>query len=227
MDYSKDMATENLYKMESIKKAITLHALKDPIQMHRVHQYVLELKANRLLQEMQNNSYDIQRVNDLIPKEMQRYHLELWIGHPEKFLSNNRFEISVWNYFNSTHLFLDVQGKHIAPLSTDLKYSINSIALPALINYLNHLVFKGEQCTPPYSLSDGFVVTDLSRGIEYIFQLTVHKEGRPYEILANIFIPLSSVPMVQVKPWKSYTSSVSVVVLVQFNEFSNYARFFS
>jgi len=227
MDYSKDMATDNLYKMESIKKAITLHALKDPVHMYRVHMYVLELKANRILQEMQNNTYDIQRVNDLIPEKMQHYHLEVWISHHAKFLSNNQFEVPIWNYFNSTHLFSDVLDKHIAPLPTDLKYSINYFALPALINHLNHFGIEDEKCTPPYLLSDGFVVTDLSRGVEYVFQLIVHKRGKPYEILANVFIPLSSVPMVQVKPWVSYTSSVSIIMLVQFNQFTNHSRFFS
>ena len=227
MDYTKDMATENLYKMESVKKAITLHALKDPIHMHRVHQYILELRAKRILQEIQNNTYDIQRVNEFIPAKLQHYHSELWIGHHSKFLSNNRFEVPIWYYFNSTHLFSDVQGKQTAPLPTDLKYSINSIALPALINHLNHFASEGEQYTPPYLLSDGFVVTDLSRGVEYAFQLIVHKKRKPYEILANVFIPLSSVSLVQVKPWVPYTTSVSIVVLVQFNKFTNHARFFS
>ncbi|XP_065896500.1 chondroitin sulfate synthase 3-like isoform X2 [Dysidea avara] len=228
MDYSKEMVTDQLYQMDSIKTAITLHPLKEPSHMYRVHQYILELTISKLQEDVQMNTYEIQAVNDRILPHLQRYQAEAWTGHYTKFQPTNRFEVLTWYYFNSSRLFSDAEGRQAVTLPSDLKYSVNSVALKILVNHMNHFSSDGRQYTSPYHLYDGFVVPDLSRGLEYVLRLSLHIQGNsdPYRVVANVFIPLSSAPMVQVKPWASIVSSVSLVVLVHIDEHTNHTQFF-
>ena len=197
--------------------------------MYRVHQYILELAVSKLQEDVQTNTYEIQAMNDRIPPHLQRYQGEAWIGHYAKFQPTSRFEVLTWYYFNSTRLFSDAEGRQAVTLPSDLKYSVNSIALKVLISHMNHFSSDRHQYTSPYHLYDGFVVPDLSRGVEYVLRLSVHIQGNPdpYRVIANVFIPLSSAPMVQVKSWTSIISTVSLVVLVHIDEYTNHTRFFS
>lgn len=223
------MVTDKLYEMESIKGAITLHPLKDPSHMYRVHQYIMELAVSKNYEDAQMNTYEIQTVNNRIPSHLQRYQMEAWAGHYAKFQPTSRFEVLTWYYFNSTRLFSDAEGRQAVTLPSDLKYSVNSVALKVLIDHMNHFSLDGHRYTSPYHLYDGFVVPDLSRGVEYVLRLSVHIQGHtdPYRLVANVFIPLSSAPMVQVRPWADIISTVSLVVLVHVNEHANHTRFFS
>lgn len=227
MDYSKELVTEKLYQMDSVQTAITLHPLKKPSDMYRVHQYVLELASTQLHKEAVKNTYEMQETNKMIPQELQRYRAESWLGHFAKFQPSSRFEVLVWYYFNSSRLFTDAEGKQAITLPTDLKYSVNSVALQALIDHLNH--FSPEhQYNPPYHLYDGFIMTDFSRGIEYVLRLSVHLKGKsdPYRLVANIFLPFSSAPIVQYRPWNSFTA-VTISLLVHISESTNYSHFFN
>jgi len=229
MDYSKELVTEKLYEMESAKSAVTLHPLKDPAHMYRVHQYMLELSASQLHHEAILNTYELQETNKMIPLQLQRYRSEPWLGHFVKFRPSSRFEVLTWYYFNSTRLFTDAEGKQAVTLPTDLKYSVNSAALQALIDHLNHFSPEDQRYSPPYHLYDGFVVTDFSRGIEYVLCLSVHVEGASdaYRLVANIFLPFSSAPIVQYRPWKVITSSVTISMMVHIDESTDYSQFFS
>ena len=229
MDYSKELVTEKLYEMDSVKSAISLHPLKNPVHMYRVHQYILELSAAQLHEEAVKNTYELQKTNEMIPVKLQRYQSEAWLGHFVKFQPTSRFEVLIWYYFNSTRLFTDAEGKQAITLPTDLKYSVNVVALQALIDHLNHFSPKGHQYTPPYHLYDGFIVTDFSRGVEYVLRLSVHLQGssNPYRLMANIFLPFSSPPMIQYKPWSTVTGSTRISLLVHIDQHTDYSNFFS
>ena len=215
--------------MDSVKSAITLHPLKNPIHMYRVHQYILELSAAQLQEEAVNNTYELQKTNEMIPVKLQRYQSEVWLGHFRKFQPSSRFKVLIWHYFNSTQLFTDAEGKQAVTLPTDLKYSVNTVVLQALINHLKHFSPKGHQYIPPYHLHDGFIVTDFSRGVEYALLLSVHLNGSsdPYQLVANIFLPFLLSPMIQYKPWSTVTGSTRISMLVHINQHTDYSRFFS
>ena len=229
MDYSKEMVTEKLYEIDSIKSAVTLHPLKNPIHMYRVHQYILELSAAQLQEDAVKNIYEMQETNEKIPLKLQRYQSEPWLGHFVKFHPSSRFEVLIWYYFNSTRLCTDAEGKQAITLPTDLKYSVNSVALQALINHLNHFSPEGHKYTPPYHLYDGFVISDFSRGVEYVLRLSVHMNGNPdpYRLVANVFMPFYSAPVVQYRPWSTITASKIVSMIVHIDQSTNYSTFFS
>ena len=215
--------------MNSVKSAITFHPLKNPVHMYRVHQYIVELSVAQLHEEAVKNTYELQKTNEMIPVNLQRYQSEAWLGHFVKFQPSSRFKMLIWHYFNSTQLFTDTEGKQAITLPTDLKYSVNTVVLQALTNHLNHFSPKGHQYTPPYHLYDGFIITDLSRGVEYVLLLSVHLNGSsyPYQLVANIFLPFSSSPMIQYKPWSTLTRSTRISMLVHINQHTEYSRFFS
>lgn len=227
MDYSKQLVTEKLYEMAAVKSAITLHPLKDPVQMYRVHQYILELSTAQLHQEATRNTYDMQQINKMIPVNLQRYRTQPWLGHFLKFQPSSRFEVPVWYYFNSTRLFTDAEGKQTVTLPSDLKLSVNSMALQALVDHLNH--FSSKIYSPPYHLYDGFIVTDFSRGMEYVLRLSIRVQDKPdpFRLVANIFLPFSSPPMVQYRPWTAITTSAAIAMLVHVDQSTNYSQFFS
>ena len=213
--------------MDSVKSAITFHPLKNPIHMYRVHQYIVELSAAQLHEDAVKNTYEIQKINEMIPVKLQRYRSETWLGHFTKFQPSSRFKVPVWYYFNSTRLFTDTDGKQALTLPTDLKNSVNTIVLQVLINHLNHFSPKGQQYTP-YLLYDGFTVTDLSRGAEYVLHLSVHLNGSsdPHRLVANIFLPFSSSPMIQYKSWSTIAQSTRISMLVHINKQTDYSHFF-
>ena len=103
------------------------------------------------------------------------------------------------------------------------------MALQALINHLNHFSPKGHQYTPPYHLYDGFIVTDFSRGLEYVLRISVrlHETSDPYRLVGNIFLPFSSPPMVQYKSWSTITGTTTVILIVHIDQYTNYSQFFS
>ena len=43
-DYQRIMATPELYTSDVVKGTISLHPIKDPLLMYRVHQYMQELR---------------------------------------------------------------------------------------------------------------------------------------------------------------------------------------
>ena len=229
MDYSKELVTEQLYEMESVKSAVTLHPLKSPIHMYRVHQYILELSAVQLQQTAIKNAYEIQETNERIPLKFQRYKAESWLGHFVKFRPASRFEVLTWYYFNSTRLCSDAEGKQAVTLPTDLKYSVNAVVLQALINHLNHFGPKGHHYAPPYHLYDGFVLNDFSRGVEYVLRLSVHFDGNsdPYRLVANVFLPFNSAPLVQYRPWLAVTTSTTMSMLVHIDQYTDHSHFLS
>ena len=216
-----------LYEMDSVKSAITFHPLKNPIHMYRVHQYIVELSAAQLREDAVKNIYEMQKTNEMIPVKLQRYRSEAWLGHFTKFQPSSRFKVLVWYYFNSTQLFTDADGKQALTIPTDLKNCVNTVVLQALINHLNHFSPKGQQYIP-HLLYDGFIVTDLSRGMEYVLRLSVHLNGSsdPYLLVANIFLPFLSSPMIQYKPWLTIAQSTRISMLVRINKQTDYSRFF-
>ena len=220
------LVSEQLYEAESVKTAVTFHPLKNPIHMYRVHQYILELSTARIQEAAIKNAYEIQKTNERIPLKFQRYKAESWLGHFVKFCPTSRFEVPTWYYFNSTRLCTDTEGRQAVTLPTDLKYSVNTVVLQALINHLNHFSPKGYY-TSPYHLYDGFVLNDFSRGVEYALRLSVHLNGNsdPYQLVANVFLPFNSAPLVQYRPWSAVTSSTVMSMLVHFDQYADHSHF--
>ena len=72
-DYKRILPTPDLYTSPSVERAISLHPIKDPKLMYRVHQYAQELRLKRMMGEVAGLQRDIQRVSRLVPRNMQHF----------------------------------------------------------------------------------------------------------------------------------------------------------
>ena len=164
--------------------------------MYRVHQYLQELRVKRLMQEAASIQGDIEHITALLPNNMSRYDHRLWLWYEMDSSTKSRHELVMWEYFNSTRLFLTYEHMPVIGLPTSLKAGIN-IALEVLLDIMNTKDGAVHPFIPPYHLFDGFTVTDQSSGVHYTLHMSVHREGvqDPVDYIANVFLPFQGVGM--------------------------------
>ena len=114
--------------------AITLHLLKDPKLMYHMHQYAQEIKLKRLMQEVSVVQGDIER---MVPEEKRHFKLKRWLWYGISSNPGSRYDIAIWEYFNSTRLFITYELEHMPiGLPNRFKIGVNSI-LEVLLEIMN------------------------------------------------------------------------------------------
>lgn len=195
--------------------AITLHPLKDPKLMYRVHQYSQELKIKTLMQEVSIVQGDIERITKLTPEDKSHFKQKKWLWYDISSNPGSRYDIAIWEYFNSTRLFLTYEHMPVVGLPTTFKVGINN-ALEVLLEIMNEREGNSHPFRPPYHLYDGFAITDHSSGIEYVLHMSVHRDGvaDPLDYIANVFLPYQGAGMVT---YQESTSQLQTVVNIVIN----------
>ena len=213
-DYKKVLQSPELYTNEDVKKAITLHPLKQPELMYRVHQYLLELRLKNLLQNAILLQSNIEDVTQYLPEEASHFHNKQWLWYDVSVNPKSRYEIPMWEYFNSTRLFLTYEHMPVIGLPGSVKSGINT-ALEVLLDIMNGKEEHNHPFVPPYHLFDGFMVTDQSSGILYILHMSVHREAveEPVEYVANVFLPFQGVGMANYQEFKVLSNKVVNVIV--------------
>ena len=209
--------------------AITLHPLKDPKLMYRMHQYAQELKVKRLMQEVSVVQGDIERITHLVPEEKRHFKLKRWLWYDISSNPGSRYDIAIWEYFNSTRLFLTYEHMPVIGLPNRFKIGVNS-ALEVLLEIMNEREGNSHPFLPPYHLYDGFSVTDHSSGIEFILHMSVHRQGEnePLDYVANVFLPYQGAGMVTYQPSsKVFDKVVHIIINVrQSVDMSNFLQMY-
>ena len=164
--------------------------------MYRVHQYMQELRLHSLMQKASRIQADIQRITDLVPPDMNRYTKRQWLWYDLGVNPASRYEITIWEYFNSTRLFLTYEHMPVVTLPPTVMSGSNT-ALEVLLDIMNSVEGKNNLFVPPYQLIDGYTITDHSSGIQYNLHVSVHrqKSEEPIEYVANIFLPFQGAGM--------------------------------
>ena len=188
--------TDEFYRSDKVKSAITLHPLKDPNLMYRAHQYALEMRLKELTHKLRETQDSLQQVTSLVPRNMSHFVQRVWLWYDITANPSSRYEINIWEYFNSTRKFLTYEHMPVIGLPNGLKNGINS-ALEVLLETMNEKEGSLGAFVPPYHLFDGFTVTDHSSGVLYTLHLSVHKERRTdaLEYIANVFLPFQGAGM--------------------------------
>ena len=158
--------------------------------MYRVHQYVQELRVKRLMREVSFVQENIEQTTRLLSEDTSRLKLKKWLRYDISSNPSSRYDISIWEYFNSSKLFLAYEHKPVIAITSRIKTGINS-ALEALLEIMNEREGRSQPFVPPYHLYDGFVVSDHSSGIEYVLHISVHhkQSADPMDYIANVFLP--------------------------------------
>ena len=195
--------------------AITLHPLKDPKLMYRMHQYAQELRIKRLMREVSVVQGDIERITKLIPVDKSHFVRKKWLWYDISSNPGSRYDIAVWEYFNSTRLFLTYEHMPVVGLPNRFRTGINN-ALEVLLEIMNEREGNSHPFIPPYHLYDGFAVVDHSSGIEYVLHMSVHRGGvaEPLDYIANVFLPYQGAGIVT---YQESTSQLRTVVNIVIN----------
>ena len=164
--------------------------------MYRVHQYMQELRLKTLMQHASEVQADVQQITQLVPRDMNRYSKHRWLWYDLGTNPKTRFEMVVWEYFNSTRLFLTQEHMPAVPLPPALMSGSNT-ALEVLLGIMNAKESTIQPFAPPYHLLDGFTITDHSSGVQYNLHVSVHKKTKvgPVHYLASIFLPFQGAGM--------------------------------
>ena len=182
--------------------------------MHRVHQYLQELKLKRLLQEVSFVQSDIERITHLVPEDKRHFKHKKWLWYDIGSNPSSRYDMAIWEYFNSTRLFLAYEHMPVVGLPNRFKIGINS-ALEVLLGIMNEREGSQHPFVPPYHLYDGFAVIDHSSGVEYTLHMSVHRQGiaEPLDYVANVFLPYQGAGMVTYHESSTYLQTVVNIII--------------
>ena len=163
-------------------------------------------RLHYLIQKASRIQAEIQGISSLLPSSMSRYQDHRWLWYDLGSNPSSRYEISIWEYFNSTRLFLSYEHMPTVALPPGLMAGSNT-ALEVLLDVMNSIDGKPQVFVPPYQLIDGYTITDHSSGVQYNLHVSVHREGSSEEIeyLANVFLPFQGAGMA------TYSEAASVL----------------
>ena len=172
---------------------------------------------------------DIERITHLVPEEKRHFKLKRWLWYDISSNPGSRYDIAIWEYFNSTRLFLTYEHMPVIGLPNRFKIGVNS-ALEVLLEIMNEREGNSHPFLPPYHLYDGFSVTDHSSGIEFILHMSVHRQGEndPLDYVANVFLPYQGAGMVTYQPSsKVFDKVVHIIINVrQTVDMSNFLQMY-
>lgn len=145
---------------------------------------------------------------------MSRYSNHQWLWYDLGSNPASRYEVAIWEYFNSTRLFLNYEHMPVVSLPPSLMAGSNT-ALEVLLDIMNSIEGKTRAFVPPYQLIDGYTITDHSSGVQYNLHVSVHRADDlvPVEYLGNVFLPFQGAGMATYSEARDVLSQVVHVLL--------------
>lgn len=170
--------------------ALTLHPIKDPGVMLRVHLYMQQLRVQSLLREAAKMQTELVHMARHLPANTNRFGNRDWLWYRAGLNPHSRHALVTWEYFNSTILFSTRSAFLVSDLSLSHIAGIN-MALEVLLNAM-----EADGCgpfAPPYGFDEGFVAQDPSSGVTYALAVSLQvmqPSSRAVRYTARVFLPL-------------------------------------
>ena len=205
-----------MYTNPSVRRAISLHPIKDPNLLHRMHQYALQLRLTESMKSIADIQNDLQKITKVIPREMTHFEPRKWLWYELGTNPTSRYDIKTWEYFNTTRQFQEFEHMPVIGLSSSLKIGVN-LALEILLPIMNEQEGSKNPFVPPYHLYDGFTTLDHSSGVQYSLHMSVNRKGikQSHDYVAEVFIPFNGAGMATFeKIEKRFSSNVHIIVCV-------------
>ena len=158
----------------------------------------------------------IDEVTKIVPQEMTHYQAKKWLWYDMANNPTSRYEMAIWEYFNSSRQFLAYEHMPVVGLPSSLKTGVN-LALEVLLDIMNEREGSSHPFIPPYHLYDGFTSLDYSSGVQYSLHMSVNRKGitAPQDYVAEIFLPFHGAGMaVYEKSEKRFASMVHIIVSI-------------
>ena len=198
---------------------ITVQQLGDPNFMYWVHQHVQKLKAKQLIHRASILQRDIENMAFFLPETI-RYGHRHWLWYEIKSVPKSRHEVIVWEYFNSTRVFLECEHMPVMGLSKSRQTGIYSA-----LEVLQDIMKNEEPDAQPFTI-DGFTVTDQSSGVYYIMHVSMQRKGVRHraEFVADIFLPFQGAGMGMYQKFEDLSrTTVNIIVgVTQKTDMSNF-----
>ncbi len=158
----------------------------------------------------------IDEITKIVPQELTHYIAKKWLWYDMGINPTSRYEIAIWEYFNSSRQFLAFEHMPVVGLPSSLKTGVN-LALEVLLDIMNEREGSSHLFIPPYHLHDGFTTLDHSSGVQYSLHMSVNRKGiaDSQDYVAEIFLPFHGAGMaVYEKSENRFASMVHIIVSV-------------
>ena len=197
--------------------------------MYRMHQYAQQLKLEQILRTAASVQNEIERITALVPAEMGHYQAKKWLWYDIGTNPTSRYEIAIWEYFNSTRQFLAFEHMPVVGLPSAVKTGVN-LALEVLLDTMNEREGLVNPFVPPYHLYDGFTTLDYSSGVQYSLHMSVNRKGIAVsqEYVADIFLPFQGAGMAMYeKSDRRFAPTVHIIVnVVETTDLTEFLRMY-
>ena len=172
-----------------------------------------ELRLQSILQDAQNIQADIQDITELILQDMSHYGTNRWLWYDLDSNPQSRSKIPVWDYFNSSRLFLAHDHTPHVPLPPSLS-SGREKALKVAMELMNTKE-KWHNQVEKTDIIDGYTLTDLSSGVLYSMHVSVHRDSdaKTAEFAVDVFLPFQGVGLALYRDANSLLSQVVHVIV--------------
>ncbi|CAK8690721.1 unnamed protein product [Clavelina lepadiformis] len=157
----------NLAENEHVSKALTLHHLKLPYIMYRVHRHYTSLMLNSTVQEMTHLHKNIDETNRQLPVGEQR-HLSSGKRLVASFKPRRLDDVCTWKSFAIDSVY-DLSLSHVArDITNDVLADLKQIGETGI----DEAVGMSLPSKFTYShLSDGYIRSDPLRGTDYLLDV--------------------------------------------------------
>lgn len=206
----------NLAENIHVEKAITLHHVKVPYIMYKIHRHFTSMLLNSTSQAIMHLRKRYESVNELLPPTKHRVSTTVRIPEPA-FKAGRTSDVPAWKSFNVESIFAlslatpdhDITNDNLA----DLK-QIGETAIDAAIDQ------TGSDFTYSH-LSGGYFRSDPLRGTDYVLDIVFSSKelGRPDEVKrVHLLRPLSSSKVTKVQRIFPKGKKVEVYVILPVSE---------
>ncbi|XP_066589072.1 chondroitin sulfate synthase 2 isoform X2 [Prorops nasuta] len=201
---------KELIKKNALKDSLTIYTIYDHLTMYKLHSYFTAVEAMAVQEKifkLRSSMIEGAKLSAL------NYQNTSWpIGNQAGSKPMGRFDVLRWTYFNETHMFLETDFINLKEMQGDKKSDINYIMDVAINNiqykYKNMLQFK--------KLINGYQRFDVSRGVDYILDLSFIEKSTNREIKKRVEIckPLGKVEILPV-PYVTENTRINMILVIE------------
>nr|CAB3230901.1 chondroitin sulfate synthase 1-like [Phallusia mammillata] len=170
----------NLAENDHVSRALTLHHIKVPYIMYRVHRHYTSLLLNSTIQEMSVIGKDLDRTNVVLPLDQQRF-LSMEKTLVPEFKPRRLKEVKVWQSFEVDSIYSLAPARVTQDITNDMLADLKQVGETGIDEAIGH----PQQQTYTYShVSDGYLRSDPHRGTDYFLDVYFNskQKGTPDQI---------------------------------------------
>ncbi|XP_063985772.1 chondroitin sulfate synthase 2 [Diachasmimorpha longicaudata] len=193
--------------LERLKNSVTISSIFDHSMVYKLHIQSAIDRIREIEMVIQDIEGDYEGIVDLSKNFSER----AWpIGTPGASRPTGRFDLTRWNYFNESHVFMETDHENSRPLIGSSKREIEEV-----LDLLGERIRKGEEGLRVQRVVNGWRRFDAARGVDFILDVdVVDAKGGITTKRFEVTKPLGKAEILSV-PYVTENSRVNLVVIVE------------